>query len=414
MPPSLSLQQRFTVLDRLLTDNRRYWQLRSFELMTPPWQHTALQSWLLSLSQQDRQRLLLDDLQRAHALAPFIPDAETLVQRCQLETVIQPTSKAASDSTQQSAPAWLSYHIPGRKWSQIQAFDRALHDTDRPFVEWCAGKGHLGRLLAYRHQQPVTSLELQAALCQQGQHLADQRELPCRHHVVDVMTTAASELLHPSQHAVALHACGKLHIQLLIEGVKRGVEAISLSPCCYHLIDQSSYQPLSRIAADSALQLSRDDLSLALQETATAGAREQRLRQRQRCWRLGFDLLQRQIRGIDHYLNCPTIPQSRLSGNFEQFCRWMADRKQLTLPSGIDFDHFEQHGQQRVIDNERIELVQQLFRRPLELWLALDRALYLQQHGYHVRLEQFCDRQLTPRNLLIQAHRTNELCGHPP
>ena len=35
--------------------------------------------------------------------------------------------------------------------------------------------------------------------------------------------------------------------------------------------------------------------------------------------------------------------------------------------------------------------------------LLLDRALYLQEQGYHVRLGTFCPHSLTPRNLLISA-----------
>ena len=404
-----SLPQRFAELDRLLCSHRRFWQLRSFEMMEPPWQGSKLQSWLTSLPRAERQQLLNDDQQRAQAIAPYIPQAEQLLQLCQVDSTTTTLEEVASEST----PAWLSYHIPGRKWSQICAFDQALHDTDRPFLEWCAGKGHLGRLLAYRHQQTVTSLELQPQICQHGQQLADQHQLPCRYHTVDVMSPAAGVQLKPKQHAIALHACGKLHIRLLEESVERGVEAISLSPCCYHLVDLPNnpasqaghYQPLSQLAANSSLRLSREDLGLAVRETVTAGARDQRLRQQQLSWRLGFDLLQRETRGIDRYLNCPTIPQSRLSGTFAEFCHWMAEQKQLNLPVAIDFEQFQQRGQQRVQTIEQIELVQQLFRRPLELWLVLDRMLFLQQHGYQVSLQQFCSRQLTPRNLLIQARK---------
>jgi len=52
-----------------------------------------------------------------------------------------------------------------------------------------------------------------------------------------------------------------------------------------------------------------------------------------------------------------------------------------------------------------LELLRNLFRRPLELWLLLDRALYLQEQGYHVKLGTFCDYQLSPRNLLLLAER---------
>ena len=52
-----------------------------------------------------------------------------------------------------------------------------------------------------------------------------------------------------------------------------------------------------------------------------------------------------------------------------------------------------------------MELVRHLFRRPLELWLVLDRALFLQEQGYRVELREFCPRHLTPRNILIHAER---------
>jgi hypothetical protein len=51
----------------------------------------------------------------------------------------------------------------------------------------------------------------------------------------------------------------------------------------------------------------------------------------------------------------------------------------------------------------RLSIVRHAFRRPLEIWLVLDLACYLEQQGYSVSIGSFCDRQLTPRNLLISA-----------
>ena len=38
-----------------------------------------------------------------------------------------------------------------------------------------------------------------------------------------------------------------------------------------------------------------------------------------------------------------------------------------------------------------------------EVWLALDLAVRLENDGYSVSLGEFCERRLTPRNLLISA-----------
>ena len=45
-------------------------------------------------------------------------------------------------------------------------------------------------------------------------------------------------------------------------------------------------------------------------------------------------------------------------------------------------------GRQKKV-TDRIELVRHVFRRAIEVWLVLDRALYLQQQGYQVSMKTF-------------------------
>jgi hypothetical protein len=51
----------------------------------------------------------------------------------------------------------------------------------------------------------------------------------------------------------------------------------------------------------------------------------------------------------------------------------------------------------------RLEKAQLAFRRPLELWLLLDRALFLQELGYEVELKRFCRKRDSGRNTVILA-----------
>ena len=53
----------------------------------------------------------------------------------------------------------------------------------------------------------------------------------------------------------------------------------------------------------------------------------------------------------------------------------------------------------------RLELLRQVFRWPLEVWLVLDRVLFLQEQNYDVNYGVFCEKQLTPRNILIMASK---------
>ena len=257
--------------------------------------------------------------------------------------------------------------------------------------------------MGFRRQQPVHSIELNGELCRQGQLLADKHQLSHTFTQLDALTPAATKHLQPAQHAVALHACGELHLQLIKQAGSRRTHQVSISPCCYHLIQDRYYRPLSKAAKEHPLKLSHHDLRLPLQETVTAPKRLDPLRIQEVSWRLGFDLLQRQVRERDEYLNTPNIPKTLLRGSFKDYCLWVADRKQLSLPVDTDFDHYQRSGEQRYPLIKKIELVRHLYRRPLELWLVLDRALYLQEQGYQVTINEFCDRRLTPRNILINA-----------
>ncbi|WP_213083289.1 hypothetical protein, partial [Escherichia coli] len=87
------------------------------------------------------------------------------------------------------------------------------------------------------------------------------------------------------------------------------------------------------------------------------------------------------------------------------YCRELAALRDLPEPGERNWAALEAAGWQRLAEVRNLELVRGLFRRPLELWLLLDRALYLEEQGYRVRLGSFCDYHLTPRNILLLAER---------
>ena len=263
----------------------------------------------------------------------------------------------------------LNVDVPGRKWQQIEAFGAALQFAQQPkhWLDWCAGKGHLGRRLLQTEQQ-LTCLEYDPALIAAGQALSDHHQLPAAHRLQDVM---AQVTIHPDQTPVALHACGDLHVRLLQLASAAGCKQLALAPCCYNRINADTYQALSTAGRASRLQLSIDDLGLPLSETVTAGHRVRLQRDTSMARRLGFDQLQRQLRGGDEYLPTPSLPASWLDKPFTDYCQELARLKDLSTGEQ-DWAALEAHGWRRLAEVRNLELVRGLFRRPLELWLVLD------------------------------------------
>lgn len=391
------LAERFQQLDAFLVRHQSLWRPRPFTHTQLPWEadHSSLALWLRSRS--------LEDAEAAHnhpaelmAPAPF---GELAEQALKLSRVDQLPTQVTPDAENRQA-----VDVPGRKWLQIQSFGSALLFSERPehWLDWCAGKGHLGRHLAVRGGT-LTCLERDPTLVEAGAVLSQRAGIEADHCQQDVMSGAAARHLNPALTPVALHACGDLHVRLLRLGIERGCRQLAVAPCCYNRIHSDRYQALSHVARQSPLTLSRDDLGLPLSETVTAGARERRQRDQSMAWRLGFDLLQRALRKEDSYLPTPSLPSAWLKKSFEQYCRDLAALKNLPEPQIESWHQLERRGWQRLAEVRNLELLRGLFRRPLELWLLLDRALLLTENGYAVRLGTFCPAELTPRNLMLVA-----------
>ena len=393
------LLARFQALDSFLLQHQALWRPRPFHYLQLPWEAelAELATWLRSRSLEQAEAS--DNSPFAlPAPAPF-PDlarqAQTLSQLGEIPSLDSPPRAHA-----------LSVDVPGRKLAQIRAFASHLPFRQRPthWLDWCSGKGYLGRWLT-QDDQHLTCLEYDPALIESGSALSKRLGLDAAHIQQDVLADDCNQRLTKEHTPVALHACGDLHVRLLQLASRNGCPQLAVAPCCYNRIAGMHYQPLSIAAQGSDLQLSRDDLGLPLSETVTAGARVRRQRNQSMAWRLAFDLLQRQLRGIDEYLPTPSLPSDWFSKPFASFCHDLAELREVPSPGEQDWRALEARGWQRLAEVRNLELLRNLFRRPLELWLLLDRALYLQEQGYKVKLGTFCDYQLSPRNLLLLAER---------
>lgn len=394
-----SLLARFTELDAFLTKHQALWKPRPFTHLQLPWEtsYPELASWLRGRS--------LEEAENAHNQPALMNAPEPFATLAAMSLALS----AVDELPAQAVPAAghrLNVDVPGRKWQQIEAFASRLQfaDTPKHWLDWCSGKGHLGRRLL-RDGQQLTCLEYDPALVASGQALSQRHQLHALHVEQDVLAANAASLLNAEHTPVALHACGDLHVRLIQLASTAGCKQLAIAPCCFNRISLNQYAPISSAAKSSDVQLSLDDLALPMSETVTAGARVRRQRDTSMARRLGFDLLQRRLRSVDEYLPIPSLPSAWLDKPFADYCHHLAQLKELSTIGPQDWSALEDAGWQRLAHVRNLELLRGLFRRPLEIWLVLDRALFLLEQGYSVRLGTFCETPLTPRNLLILAER---------
>ncbi len=385
---------RYLALQDALNRHASFWRPAPFHMARPDWcvQYPDWAAQALALNDAEVERLNADNVAlidwAAHRL-PALAELQALIELPRIE----------SPGDAEPVSGQLAWAMPGRKQAQVEAFAEAVDAIENPILEWCGGKGHLGRLLASRTNQPVLSLDYDATLCREGELLAERAHVDQHFVCADALQPDATHHL-AGRHAVALHACGDLHLALLRGAVRQHAAALDLSPCCYYRTVDAVYRPLN---PEGTLQLTRDELHLPVTDTATAGARDRRLRDRAMAWKLAFVRLREELAGLSSARTFKPVPASWLSLSFEAWCRKLAAREGIAVPAHYDWPALEAFGRQRQREVMRLSLVRHVFRRPLEIWLALDRALFLERAGYRVRLAEFCGRELTPRNLFISA-----------
>ena len=403
-----ALEERLRAVAAALEVHRGLWEPAPFLGLPAGWEarYGEVAAWVESLSEGeiDRFEAEISDVRTApgapEALLGWLDEVEAL----------------------SALPAWPreplarpldTLCIAARKGEQIRCFVEAVlpHLPSRgPLVDWCAGKGHLARSLVSASGRSALALELDGALVQSGAALAAKLRVPGLQFVnADATTPAATDALAAATGAVALHACGHLGDHLMRGASERGLGFLAVAPCCYWRLGGAEvYRPRSTAGRETDLRLDLSRLRLACHEERTGSARQFAERRRRMAWRLGLDLLNRAVTGCTVYTPPPVGFRDLLNLPFREFCEGVSARLGVALPPRWDPAEAEAAGWAEVRRVRAAGLVRAPFRRPLELWLALDRAVALVEAGYDVCLGTFCPEVLTPRNLLIVAQRANE------
>jgi len=386
--------ERGLALGECLAVSAPLWRGMPFREARPVWcaSYPDLTAQLLAIDDATLTALSGNPASAAEWLTPALPQLALIEQLTKLDKVPASSSTLGGEDADDR-------EIPARKAVQINAFVAAVGQPRAPLVEWCAGKGHLGRRFMRRWGGAAMAVERNVELCATGQSIARQMSLHQQFVAADVMVPATAQTLRDG-HAVALHACGDLHRRLIEAAVSVQAPAIDLAPCCYQLTADESYRPLSLHQLPA---LDRNELKLAVTETVTASPQELTNSERGSAWKLAFVALRERCSPGARYQPFRPVPAAWLREGFAGFLTRLADREKMVLPRTLDFPACEAEGWRRHGESRRLELVRLAFRRAIEVCLLCDLAAWLEQQGYRVSLREFCDRAVTPRNLLLSA-----------
>lgn len=295
-----------------------------------------------------------------------------------------------------------------RKWQQIHQLSVRLQQSDGPsfWVDWCGGKGHLLRSLVNGTNLEGVVIERDAELCASGLQLSRNSTLDKRmhFHCTDVVCDEVPRRYFNNAGVMALHACGQLTDMAITAGLNGGADTFVLVPCCYHK-QPNDWHPVSSLGKELDVVLDKHALRLPSMLEQHLRPRRRDLRYRQLAYRIGFRTLYERCGASQPHL--PSLPRRFFYLDFQEFCTAVSSRLEILLPPAADFKIAIATGWVKSRVARRLGLVHTPFRRALELWVNMDRALYLEAKGYDCQIVEFCEPSVTPRNMVIEATRTS-------
>ncbi len=412
----MNLRQRFLEISEFIRPYQKIWQ-NEIMLNYPETFDGYPPEWIAALAKVTDKETLIRIEKKEDWSAIDLPALREFHRRLE-ELSALPKAEDLPELPQDSFT--FLYMIPKKQHEirnlapAVNAFyHRANH---RKIIDIGGGIGLLAQTLSNQYKLPVTSVDMDPRMQLTGAernrknrkdptHLVEYRNLKVDRHCEDFQA-----LLTPDSLTLGLHTCGSLAVDQIRLSSARMVRGIMSLGCCYHKLEfDPQNQNISSFAREhSPLTLSRYALTLASRAHRKLDGKDFDLKTKVKAYRYAIHFLLHDVhsrRGI--------VPLGNSSPKLydESFGTYALEQlKRLGLASGHTKEELDRYYQ----DPDRQELlwrmissgiVRNAFGRLLELYILLDRAIFLEEQGYEVSVQELFDEEVSPRNVCITAGR---------
>jgi hypothetical protein len=285
--------------------------------------------------------------------------------------------------------------------SGVLAGVAAMAESAERIVDVGAGSGHLTRLSAQLFSRPALGLERNVERVAAAERHSGKLDGSARFVAVD-----AREALELNERdlALGLHACGELGDRLVQAAARAGCD-LTLVSCCLQKISGELRQSLS--SAARGLELRREHLgltNLTAQPIGVETSIEATIAARQTRFALGRLLRARGIE-LEPGAEMHGMNRRRASQGLRAVATRALSLRGLGSPSDAELTEHETTAARDYAVVRRLSLPRSMLARSLEVLVSLDRASYLEERHFQVRLMTLFDRSVSPRNIGIFASR---------
>lgn len=275
------------------------------------------------------------------------------------------------------------------------------------------GKGHLARTLAHYYGLESTSLDPDAALIDAGNKLLNKLPVPgdakkfsfinesIGTHVYNPKIKAQENefVFDKKTLAIGLHTCGPLSIRLM----ERAKNLINVG-CCYLKLDPMKEVNISNEAKKDPLLFSKYSLALASRGHGGISFEDFMNKWKVKSFRYSLHLLLYEKLNLKEFITVEGYPLKKYGEDFSEYA--LTKLSELNIEHDFDatyLNDFHQEWNPLVKKMFLANIIRWQFGRLLEVYILLDRALFLMEKGSKVEMNTLFNESISPRNIAIFA-----------
>ena len=406
----MDFQKRFQEISDFLKPYQRIWE-NEIMLMYPDPLGAFPLDWVEDIAQYKNQ----DDVIRLSRkeVSSYITNPSLIAFYKRIEELCELPSPEALPPFPEQKNSFL-FMIPKKQHEikNLAPFVNSFYKNHeiKNIVDIGGGIGHLAQTLTSHYGLKTTTLDMDPVLQETGRARFKNKEVDYVNVKVDASSEEFKSVLSETSLTLGLHTCGPLAVHQIRASSAQKIKGLINFGCCYEkLLPFPEEQNISKAAHElkSPLVFNRFALTLATRAHRKMNDKDYELKLKVKYYRYAIHFLLH-----DEYAVKTLSPLGNSSANLynESFVTYVTqqfERIKIELKhSKEELDQYfeSQHVQDLIWKMLSADLIRNAFGRLMELYIVLDRVLFLQEAGYKVQLLEFFDESLSPRNLGIVAN----------
>lgn len=319
---------------------------------------------------------------------------------------------------------WAFNGVKEKKRHEIQKIVPKIKEVkDKTSFEYVVdiggGVGHLSRVLSHYHSIPSVSLDRDLAFQKIGiERLSKYRKIDGAQDVQFINLTFGEadqenilkDIFKTNSFSLGLHTCGSLANTLIQKTLQFQTTGLLSFGCCYYRLNPTTDFPLSAFYINNSFpKLNLFALTLATRSHAPMSREDYNTKERVKYYRYALHLFLLKHFHNKYFTDVGECPIRVYWGPFSFYMREKLERLKIEHDfSDDDFNEFyaDPKLQAELKKMYLANIIRWQLGRVLEVYLLLDRVCFLEEQSYQVKIEQYFNEELSPRNIGILAIKT--------